>query len=114
MSNPNALYAPISEATYAAVAVACMSGVIVATITRSISVGSNFLFLIMVFAARIAIYEVPIPLSKILLSFIPVRVVIQSSFVSTIFSKSALFKVFSGKKDPTAVIEALIFFKLVI
>ena len=37
-----------------------------------------------------------------------------TSFVSTIFSKSVLFKIFSGKKDPTAVIEALIFFKLVI
>jgi hypothetical protein len=68
----------------------------------------------MVLAAWIAMCEVPMPLSKILLSFIPVRVVIQSSLVSTIFSKSALFKIFSGKKDPTAVIEALIFFKLVI
>ena len=67
----------------------------------------------MALAALIAMWEVPMPLSKILLSLIPVRVVIHSSLVSTIVSKSLLFKIFSGKKEPTAVIEALIFFKIV-
>ena len=44
-SNPKAFTAPISDATYAAVAAACISGVAVATNTKSISFGSNFFFL---------------------------------------------------------------------
>ena len=38
-------------------------------------------------------------------SLMPVRVVIHSSEVSTIFSRSALVRIFSGTYEPTPVME---------
>ena len=47
---------------------------------------------------------------KILLSEIPVLLLIHSSFVSTIFSRSALVSLSGGTYPPTAVIAAVTFF----
>ena len=84
-------------AVYAAVDAAFISGVAVATITKSISFGSTPLLLIRFSAALIARNDVPLPSSlRIRLSLIPVRVVIHSSLVSTIVSKTLLDKTKSG------------------
>ncbi len=61
-----------------------------------------------ILAALTAIKEVPVFLARILLSLIPVRVVIHSSFVSTIFSMSWFESFFSGMKRPVPVMTALI------
>jgi hypothetical protein len=74
-----------------------MSGVAVATITKSIVEGSRFFFSRSCFAACIAKKEVGSSgFRAILRSLIPVRVTIHSSFVSTIFSKSVLDKTSEG------------------
>ena len=105
------MVAPISVATNAAVDAAFISGVAVAIITKSISLGLTFDFANKSLPARIAIYEEPLPSPfRILLSCIPVLVNIQSLVVSTIPSRILLVKTYSGKYFPTAVIAAVIFF----
>ena len=72
MYNEKAFIAPICVAVYEAVDAACMSGVAVATITKSIVVGSIFFFAIKSFAAFIAKNDDPSSLPfNILLSLIP-------------------------------------------
>jgi len=87
-SKENALTAPILLAVNAAVEAAFISGVAVHTITSSISFGSISLFLMRSLAAFMAKKDVPLPSPlSIRRSFIPVLVVIHSSFVSTIVSR---------------------------
>ena len=57
--------------------------------------------------ASIAKSEAATPFSTIRLSFIPVRLVIHSSVVSSILVRSSLVSTFLGKKDPTPVIDTV-------
>ncbi len=71
-----------------------MSGVTVAIISKSISSGEVFVFLSKPLTASAPISDDPRPSPfKICLSLIPVRVMIHSSVVSTIFSSSALVSI---------------------
>ena len=109
-SNPQAFLMPsLSQATLAVLG-KNMSGVMVATIMQSISLGSMPLLLQRSCTAGTTRSEVarPSPL-RICLSSIPVLVLIHSSLVSTIFSKSALVSTSFGTYPPTAVIAAVIF-----
>jgi hypothetical protein len=55
-------------------------------------------------------YDVPLPSSfKIRLSLMPVLLVIHSSVVSTISSKSLFVSLNSGTKPPSAVMAAVVF-----
>ena len=74
---------------------------------RSTSEGSTFASSSARNDASIAKSEAVAPFSTTRLSFIPVRLVIHSSVVSSIFVKSSLVSTFPGKKDPTPVIDAV-------
>src|SRR5438445_3225524 len=77
-----------------------MSGVTVAQITRSSSPGSTPDARRASRAARLAKNDIGSSSRAIRRSRIPVRVVIQSSEVSTILSRSALVRTLSGRQDP--------------
>ena len=82
-----------------------MSGVMVATMIRSICSGVTSPFFVARNAAWAPMCEVYSFAAAIRRWRMPVRLVIHSSDVSTIFSKSALVRIFSGTYDPTEVIE---------
>ena len=91
-SYAKAFAAPILSAIIHAVEGNIMSGVAVAQIIKSTSFASILVFFKSPLTASTPKTDVPFPSPlRILLSFIPVLVVIHSSFVSTIFS-SSLFK----------------------
>src|SRR5574343_2020577 len=97
ISKPHALVAPILSAMILAVAGNTMSGVTVAQIMQSISVGAIFFLRNTSSMAFTAISLLAFPGSfSILLSSIPVLVLIHSSLVSTIFSRSKLVSFVSG------------------
>src|SRR4030095_9790758 len=107
-SKPNAFRAPTLSVMRLAVAGNIISAVTVQQIRQSISLGSIPLFWQRSRTAGAPRSEVAFPSPfKILLSEIPVRVLIHSSLVSTIFSRSALVSLFSGTHPPTAVIAAV-------
>ncbi len=81
-----------------------LSGLIVATMIRSSFAGSKSADFNACFAAFVAKWLLRSPLAAMRRSLIPVRVVIHSSLVSTIFSRSKLVKTFSGTKLPTEMI----------
>ncbi len=97
MSNAQAFVAPSLSWTRQAVAGKIMSGVIVATMMSSTSVGSRPRRSRASRAARTARSLVAVPGSARRRSRIPVRVRIHSSDVSTIFSRSALVTTRSGR-----------------
>src|SRR6266508_5545908 len=84
-----------------------MSGVAVATIMRSISFGEIFACSIALCAALVAISLVFSSFAAIRRSLIPVRVMIQSSLVSTMRERSALVRIFSGTYLPVPMIETV-------
>ena len=96
ISNAQILPAPILSAIRQAVEGNSISGVTVAQIIRSISCAEVFVFFNKPSMAFTPISEEPFWPLRILLSLIPVLVVIHSSFVSTSFSNSLLFKIYSG------------------
>src|SRR5262252_1896458 len=82
-----------------------MSPVIVATMIKSSSSGLTLARSIARNPAWAAKSDVNSSLPASRRSLIPVRAVIHSSVVSTIFSRSALVKIFAGTYDPTPEIE---------
>src|ERR1022692_3535983 len=82
-----------------------MSGVILATMIRSICAAITPAISIARRAALAARSEVNSFAAAMRRSLMPVRVVIHSSEVSTIFSRSALVRIFSGTYEPTPVME---------
>ena len=106
-SNPKAFFAPSLSPMILAVAGKIISGVTVAQIMQSMSNGSRFFLRRISSMAFTAISELALPGSiNILLSDIPVLVLIHSSLVSTIFSKSKFVNLVSGTYPPTQVIAA--------
>ena len=96
-SKPQAFIAPILSQIILAVAGKTISGVTVAQIMQSISVGSMPLFLHISSTAGTAISDVASPSPfKIRLSSIPVLDFIHSSLVSIMVSKIALVNLNSG------------------
>jgi hypothetical protein len=89
-SNPQAFGAPILSCTMQAVAGNIMSGVTVATMMQSISVASMPRRSRQTLTASTARSLVATPFSTMWRSRMPVRSVIHSSLVETIFSRSAL------------------------
>ena len=83
-----------------------MSGVIVQQIIRSRSLVPTPALSSALRAASMASVTVDSPLVQMWRSLIPVRVVIHSSDVSRIFSKSALVMTLSGTAEPMPVIIA--------
>ena len=81
-------------------------GVVVKTDIKNKSCPSRWVFASAFLATCIANVAVLSPSLMILRCLIPVRVVIHSSEVSTIFSKVALSKIFSGTVLPVALITA--------
>ncbi len=77
----------------------------VATMIKSIWLAVTPAIFIARWAAFAAMSEVNSSFAAMRRSLMPVRVVIHSSDVSTIFSRSALVKTFSGTYDPTPVME---------
>ncbi len=75
-----------------------------AAIINWMSLSSIPAFFIAILAASTARSEADSPLLAILLSLIPVLVVIHSSLVSTIFSRSAFVRRFSGAYAPSPTI----------
>jgi len=73
-----------------------MSGVMVATMIRSICSAVTAALFMALRAAWVARSDVNSSLAAKRRSLIPVRVVIHSSEVSTIFSRSALVRIFAG------------------
>src|SRR5205814_9954278 len=106
-SNAAARRAPIFRCTRQAVEGKGMSGVIVATMMRSICSAVTAAFFSARKAAAAARSEVNSSLAASRRSFIPVREVIHSSEVSTIFSRSALVRILAGTYEPTPEIEQL-------
>src|ERR1041385_4659157 len=103
-SNPQAFFAPTLSEMILAVAGKTKSGVVVAQIIRSISIGLIPRFSQSNFTACVAISEVPNPSPfSILLSLMPVRDTIHSSLVSTISSSILFVRRNSGTYPPTAV-----------
>jgi hypothetical protein len=96
MSKAAARKAPSFAWTRQAVAGKSMSGVMVATMIRSICSAVTPARSIARCAARAAMSEVNSFLAAMRLSLMPVRVVIHSSVVSTNFSRSALVRILSG------------------
>ena len=99
-SKAKALTAPRLVCTKQAVEGKTISGVIVATIITSISFGLRFASARAFFAASVAKrpwFHCP---SVMCLVFMPVRVVIHSSVVSTIFVRSSLVRIFFGANEP--------------
>ena len=89
-SNPQARVAPIFACTRHAVLGKSMSGVTVPTMIRLMSAGVSPARSIAARAASVARSEVATPASTMCRSRMPVRCMIQSFDVSTIFSRSAL------------------------
>src|SRR5207247_443464 len=100
MSNAAAFFAPIFCWMRHAVAGKGMSGVIVAQIMRSISSSRTPACSIARRDASAPMSDVHIVSEAIRRSRIPERVTIHSSVVSTIFSKSALVRIRSGRYEP--------------
>ena len=96
MSKVAAFRAPSFCCTRQAVAGKSMSGVMVATIINSIWSAAIPAFSIARRAALAAMSEVNSLSAASRRSLMPVRVVIHSSVVSTIFSSSALVRILSG------------------
>src|SRR5439155_18289941 len=84
-----------------------MSGVAVAPIMRSISLGDILACSIAFSAALAAISLVFSSFAAIRRSLMPVRVVIQSSLVSTMRDRASLVRVFSGTYLPVPMIETV-------
>src|SRR6266550_6828264 len=82
-----------------------MSGVMVATMIRSICSGVMPPFFAARNAAWAPMWEVNSLGAAMRRCRMPVRLVIHSSDVSTIFSRSALVRILSGTYDPREVIE---------
>ena len=82
-----------------------MSGVMVATMIRSICDGEMRPLAMARSAALAAMSEVYSVAAAMRRCLMPVRVVIHSSEVSTIFSRSELVSTFSGTYEPTEVME---------
>src|SRR6266581_7885727 len=82
-----------------------MSGVMVAVIIKSICAAVTLAICIALVAACVAKSEVNSSLAASRRSWIPVRDVIHSSEVSTIFSRSALVRILAGTYEPTPEIE---------
>src|SRR5947209_2939980 len=99
-SNAAALRAPSWSWMMQALAGIGMSGVTDAQITRSRSPGPTPEARRASRAARLAKNDIGSSSRAIRRSRIPVRVVIQSSEVSTILSRSALVRILSGRHDP--------------
>jgi hypothetical protein len=97
--------APIFCCTRQAVEGNGMSGVMVATMTRSICSAVTPAIFIARWAALAARSEVNSSFAAMRRSLMPVRDVIHSSEVSTIFSRSAFVRIFSGTYEPTPVME---------
>jgi hypothetical protein len=96
ISRQAALVAPIFFWTKQAVAGKSMSGVAVATRIRSISAGEIFACSIAFSAAFAAMSLVCSSFAAMRRSLMPVRVVIHSSFVSTMRDRSSLVRTFLG------------------
>ena len=114
ISNPKAFLAPILCWIRAAVDGKNISGVIVATMIRSISSGSILKRLRISLKAAVAISEEASPFAAIWRSTIPVRLRIHSSDVSTIFSRSRLLRIRFGVYFPMAVMVARVFFIIIL
>src|ERR1035438_9905394 len=97
MSKAAAWGAPSLFWTQQAVAGVGMSGVMVAMMINSRSVGFRPASARALLAASVAISEVVCPGAATWRSLIPVRVTIHSSEVSTIFSISWLVRILSGR-----------------
>ena len=82
-----------------------MSGVMVATMMRSSCPAVTPAIFMARSAALAPRSEVNSSAAAMRRSLMPVREVIHSSVVSTIFSRSALVKIFSGTYEPTPVME---------
>src|SRR6185503_1610388 len=109
-SKPKAFVAPILSQIIFAVAGKSISGVTVQQIRQSISFGSIPLLWQSSSTAGAPRSEEAFPSPfKILLSVMPVLVLIHSSLVSTIFSRSAFVSLSGGTYPPTAVIAAVTF-----
>ena len=89
-----------SPCTFTATEGNVRSGVVVATITPSISSGERFAASMALRAAFTAISPVVSFSAAMWRCLIPLRWVIHSSVVSTIFSSSALVKMRSGRYEP--------------
>ena len=108
-SNPQAFVAPTLWAIRLDVEGNSISGVTVAVMMTSISEGSMPLFLHRVLTASAPISEVALVGSLRMCRWeIPVRDLIHSSFVSTIFARSSFVKRSSGTYPATLVIAAII------
>ena len=83
------------------------SGVIVATTKRSISPGFEPASSRAAKAALAAMSDEASSAAAIRRLLMPVRVLIHSSFVSTVFARSSLVRTLSGTQPPTPVITAL-------
>ena len=106
-SNPQALVAPALWAMRLAVEGKSMSGVTVAQMTMSMSSGANPDLAHKDFTASAPMSDVALLGSlRMRRSWMPVRVRIHSSVVSTIFSRSKLVSLSSGKYPETHVMAA--------
>ena len=90
-------------ASLAAVAGKVLSGVTVATMTKSISEFLMPAFSIAVSAASYDKSQVVSPSAAIWRLLMPVRVLIHSSLVSTIFDKSSLVSILAGSLYPVPI-----------
>src|ERR1022692_2755134 len=104
-SKAAAFFAPILCCTRQAVLGKGMSGVTVAMMIKLIWSAVTPAIFIARCAALAAMSDVNSSWAAIRRSLMPVRVVIHSSEVSTIFSRSALVRIFSGTYAPTPVME---------
>ena len=97
-SYPHAFFAPILSQIILAVAGNKWSGVTVAQMSKSMSIGEIPRFSHSTFTASTAMSLVPNPSPfRMCRSEIPVRERIHSSLVSTIFSKSAFVRMSGGR-----------------
>jgi len=96
-SNAAAFFAPSISCSRQPVEGSGISGVTVATMIMSRSIGSTPASASAIFDASKAISLENSSSAVICLSLIPERVRIHSSLVSTIFSKSALVRILSGR-----------------
>ena len=96
MSNATAFFAPILFCTMLAVDGKNMSGVTVPTIIMSMASGFMPAISMALLAALIERSDVASSSAATLLSFIPVRSIIHSSEVLTIFSRSKFVRTLEG------------------
>ena len=108
MSNAGQIPIFNSDWTMTAVAGNVLSGVVVATIIKTISLLSILAFWRAFFAAAIAMVDVNSPSVTKCLCLMPVLFFIHSSFVSRFTGSSLLEITFFGKYEPTPVISILL------